>query len=806
MPAIIERVVGCFGAIPAQGGSMMKRADADVFRTVAFNVAVTPEFVRTTVRVALAAALLLAAIYPFRTVRIGFLPVVFFIYGATLVAGYVLSGFMLASWSRRAASGPAAVLAATYFCAAVLVIGNVSLMFEPNRVPFAAQGSTWQGMLWHLVLPLGVLLSTWFGHRMRTGLRASAAVAGAACAAAFAFTWFACSHFPLLDHGRIAPPFFVASAVAGAIALLALWRLLANPARTAFDVMLALVVVTVPVDLALLLTSPMGYSVGGYAARAVGLLSGLIVVTVLGRWMLTAVDRIDLVNQHLAVAEAAPTITFLTDASGTDILYMNQCWTEFTGRPTAEALGSGWRASMHPDDLERRRDLDTWFRTEGNQLRLLDRHGNYVWHLARYGQVRDRAGRRIGWVGTATNLDRERRAFEESRRLADQLRSKYEAEREMSAALRNVFSPSVLLPEVDGIRFSAVYRPFGSDERVGGDWYDSFVAPDGTVIFTMGDVSGHGLTAAASMLRVREGIRMAALTEHSPGRALRLMNQMLSMGGDVFASALVAFVDPKRGRMTLAVAGHPAPVLIRGGRANALPVHGMVLGATDFDTFEEHEFGLEAGDEIAFYTDGLIECEKMPIQGQQRLLEALAGLVPERLEPLVEGLLAGGQSDDATIVLLSYRLGTVVSWHFRADTADSAQSARAAFCYHLRRNGVGRDAVARAELVFGELVGNVVRHAPGAIQIDLAFDAGDAVLTVQDRGVGFEPHVNVLPKAWDESGRGLFLVETYAGSVPRVVRRPRGGSKVTVRIRGAGPGGSGEGTIPLAEEVALVSR
>jgi anti-sigma regulatory factor (Ser/Thr protein kinase) len=138
--------------------------------------------------------------------------------------------------------------------------------------------------------------------------------------------------------------------------------------------------------------------------------------------------------------------------------------------------------------------------------------------------------------------------------------------------------------------------------------------------------------------------------------------------------------------------------------------------------------------------------------------------------------------------LLSYRSASFVSWHFRADNADSAQSARAAFCYHLRRNGVATAAVARAELVFGELVGNVVRHAPGPIEIDLAFDRDDAVLTVRDRGAGFEPQRNVLPKAWEESGRGLFLIEAYAETAPLVMRRARGGSKVVATIRGAGFG------------------
>ena len=348
------------------------------------------------------------------------------------------------------------------------------------------------------------------------------------------------------------------------------------------------------------------------------------------------------------------------------------------------------------------------------------------------------------------------------------------------------------MPDFEGVHLGAVYRAVTSPEQIGGDWYDSFAMPDGVIVFTMGDVSGHGLTVAASMLRLREGLRMAAFTEKEPSRALGVMNRMLMMGGDVFATALVAFIDPRRARMVVSVAGHPAPVLVRRGEAHTLPVRGIVLGASGSETFQDFTVRLEPGDQVAFYTDGLIECEKEPIEGEQRLLAALEDVEPNRLDAMVDGLLARGQADDATIVLLSYHAESSVSWHFRSDNADSAHSARAAFCYHLARSGVDADAVSRAELVFGELVGNVVRHGPGPIEINLAFTGGDAVLSVGDRGPGFEPRANKLPdEALAENGRGLFLVEAYSGVPPVIVSRHRGGTEVIATIRGAGVPSSG---------------
>ena len=112
-------------------------------------------------------------------------------------------------------------------------------------------------------------------------------------------------------------------------------------------------------------------------------------------------------------------------------------------------------------------------------------------------------------------------------------------------------------------------------------------------------------------------------------------------------------------------------------------------------------------------------------------------------------------------------------------------------------------AISRAELAFGELIGNVVRHAPGPIEISLTFVAGDAVLSVRDRGPGFEPHSIRLPdEVYAEHGHGLFLVEAYAGSPPLITHRRGGGMKVIVTISGAGDEKS-RGVPVAPREVAL---
>jgi anti-sigma regulatory factor (Ser/Thr protein kinase) len=89
--------------------------------------------------------------------------------------------------------------------------------------------------------------------------------------------------------------------------------------------------------------------------------------------------------------------------------------------------------------------------------------------------------------------------------------------------------------------------------------------------------------------------------------------------------------------------------------------------------------------------------------------------------------------------------------------------------------GGGFEDVYAAELVFGELVGNAVRHAPGRVEVTIDWSTSAPVLHVLDRGPGFR-HTPVLPDdPYSEYGRGLFLISSLTDDF-RVSRRPNGGS------------------------------
>jgi serine phosphatase RsbU (regulator of sigma subunit)/anti-sigma regulatory factor (Ser/Thr protein kinase) len=100
--------------------------------------------------------------------------------------------------------------------------------------------------------------------------------------------------------------------------------------------------------------------------------------------------------------------------------------------------------------------------------------------------------------------------------------------------------------------------------------------------------------------------------------------------------------------------------------------------------------------------------------------------------------------------------------------------------------GMGADesAIHDAELIFTELIGNVVRHAPGAARVSLSSPGGRLVLAVEDAGRGFVYRPRPAADVQAESGRGLFIVAALAEDV-RVSAGSIGGARVEVQLRGA---------------------
>ncbi|MFF1443275.1 PP2C family protein-serine/threonine phosphatase [Streptomyces sp. NPDC058295] len=222
------------------------------------------------------------------------------------------------------------------------------------------------------------------------------------------------------------------------------------------------------------------------------------------------------------------------------------------------------------------------------------------------------------------------------------------------------------LPATPGLRLAARYLPATYGLNVGGDWYDAFRQPDGSLITVIGDVTGHGLHAAVMMSQLRTALRAYAVDGGSPGKLLTRLHMFLEhLQPDLYATAVIARFRPGEPVLTWAAAGHPPPVL-RGpdGRVRILDAKpGAMLGIPLHQEIADHTVPLDPGSTLALYTDGLVERRAQGIDpGIERLATALGSFGAEELDADLDGsaerildpMLSDSERDDDVCLLLCH--------------------------------------------------------------------------------------------------------------------------------------------------------
>lgn len=223
------------------------------------------------------------------------------------------------------------------------------------------------------------------------------------------------------------------------------------------------------------------------------------------------------------------------------------------------------------------------------------------------------------------------------------------------------------LPTIPGAEVQALYAAAGELNEVGGDFYD-VMEQDGHWILTIGDVCGKGPRAAGVTALARHTLRAAAMSGQEPAGMLSTLHMALRRqppGADLCTVCLVVLTLADRGvaRLTVALAGHPAPLLIdRDGGVREIGRSGTLLGVLDPVHIEESEAQLEAGETLLLYTDGVSEAGAPERPLGENGLRELCGEAPrmtaaELLRHIERAALqrtAGNLRDD--IALLALRL------------------------------------------------------------------------------------------------------------------------------------------------------
>ena len=215
-------------------------------------------------------------------------------------------------------------------------------------------------------------------------------------------------------------------------------------------------------------------------------------------------------------------------------------------------------------------------------------------------------------------IDVETQRADAEKRIADQLQEAFQQQQ---------------LPSLSNLRFSATYMPASSEARVGGDWYDAFVLPDGCVMFSIGDVAGHGIDAAVTMSRARQTIIAASLQERDPGAVLAHANLTLLLQHTKFATAICGFVDPRTLAVSYANAGHPQGIFVtKNGVARLLDHAGLPLSVAHDAAYASFNLTVEPGSMLILYTDGILEYNRDLIFGEERLLRIASDVAKRAID------------------------------------------------------------------------------------------------------------------------------------------------------------------------------
>lgn len=228
-------------------------------------------------------------------------------------------------------------------------------------------------------------------------------------------------------------------------------------------------------------------------------------------------------------------------------------------------------------------------------------------------------------------------------------------------ALEDALRPRPL--HVDGLELAVHYAPASDEAPTGGDLYDWFTLPDGTVHITVVDALGHGITSTRTALTVTHAVRTLALEGHPLESIVARTDSVLApFDQSVMATLLLARLNLADGQLTLANGSHPPALLAHGdGTASYLEVRGRGIGFPMPGSDRVLTATMEPDDVLLLYTDGLTESRRDPCEGEARLKEALCRHRARPTEQipglLAEDLLSDVLHQDDTLAIAVRRTG-----------------------------------------------------------------------------------------------------------------------------------------------------
>ncbi|GHA53000.1 hypothetical protein GCM10010330_00150 [Streptomyces tendae] len=341
----------------------------------------------------------------------------------------------------------------------------------------------------------------------------------------------------------------------------------------------------------------------------------------------------------------------------------------------------------------------------------------------------------------------------------------YRREHTVAAALQRRLQPGAI-PLLSAVETAHVYLP----ESAGGDWFDVVPLSGTRVALVVGDVTGHGIEAAATMGQLRLALRTLALRDLETDELLTHLDEVASQLANAsgpgpnraVASCAVTVYNPVSRHCTMVRAGHPAPVVIDpDGVPRTVEVpQGPPLGTGGGHVFTPAVLELAPGTLLALHTNGLTRGNGDQGDAARRRLEHILASTTRPLQELCDTAvyhMAPSRHDDAVLLLARTRVlppEHVADWTLPAD-ASVVGTARRLVDRQLAAWNLD-EAVYTTELVVSELVTNAIRYGKGPVRLRLIRDRGRLLTEVTDANSA-SPHLR-RARENDEGGRGLFIV------------------------------------------------
>jgi serine phosphatase RsbU (regulator of sigma subunit) len=236
----------------------------------------------------------------------------------------------------------------------------------------------------------------------------------------------------------------------------------------------------------------------------------------------------------------------------------------------------------------------------------------------------------------------------------------YQQQKEFADTMRRSLLPRSH-PHLPGLEIGEVYQP-STRMDVGGDVYDFLELGDGRLAVVLGDVTGHGIEAAADMAMAKFVFRSLAREHPEPADFLASANDVVvdEIAPGKFITMIYLTVDAATGSVVAACAGHPPPLLVSSdGTIEPIGVSGLALGVESGQSYDEASAVLEEGGALVVYTDGVIEARRDgEFYGPERIVDVLGASLRLPAAAMARAVIedcrafAGDLADDCALVVI----------------------------------------------------------------------------------------------------------------------------------------------------------